>query len=183
MMPALSSAAPRPYSRPSRSTAANGSEFQRLRSPGRLDVMVGVEQDSRFAFGGRAAGDDGRTAGRTVRLVAAQDPDVLHAGGPRPRTATASALRSSSPGIEARPGDPRNSHEVLQRRKVASKDSLTAAVSASTEWSRSALACSAGSPHVLKSWATLYRRGFSLRSRHSRNHGAARRSRARQPDT
>ena len=49
MIPALSSAAPRPYSRPSRSTAVNGSDSHSAGSPGRLDVVVGIEQDGRLA--------------------------------------------------------------------------------------------------------------------------------------
>ena len=54
-IPALSSAAPRPYNRPSRSTGSNGGLSQAASSPA-VDVVVGVQQD------GRRTGRAGRWA-------------------------------------------------------------------------------------------------------------------------
>ena len=47
--PALSSAEPRPYRRPSRSTGSNGSVSHSVDRAGRLHVVVGVQQDGRGA--------------------------------------------------------------------------------------------------------------------------------------
>ncbi len=68
-MPALSSAAPRPNSRPWRSAGWNGSLSQSAGSPGRLDVVVRVEQDRGGAGRGGSVGHHGRLAARDGQHV------------------------------------------------------------------------------------------------------------------
>ena len=81
--PALSSAAPRPYSRPSRSTGSNGSLLHWRRVAGRLHVVVRVQQHRRRAGRRRPAADDRglaaaartiRTSGRPRRAAARRRP-------------------------------------------------------------------------------------------------------------
>ena len=61
-MPALSSAAPRPYNRPSRSTGSNGSVSHSAEVSHRLHVVVGVEQHRGRAGRTGPAPDHGRQA-------------------------------------------------------------------------------------------------------------------------
>ena len=78
MMPALSSAAPRPNRRPSRSVGSNGSLSQAVAVADRLDVVVGVEQHGRRAGRRGPAADHGRLPA---------GPDDLGRRAARPRAA------------------------------------------------------------------------------------------------
>ena len=54
--------------------------FPQRRISGRLDIVVGVQQDSRLPCRRLATCDDGRAAGAAVVLITAQDLVILHAG-------------------------------------------------------------------------------------------------------
>ena len=88
-MPALSSAAPRPYSRPSRSVGSNGADAHCAAVALGLDVVVGVQQHRRRASRRRVMRDHGGCT------AFADDLDVGEARCDN-SSATASALRSTS---------------------------------------------------------------------------------------
>ncbi|MGO4120872.1 hypothetical protein [Arthrobacter sp. YAF16] len=96
--------------------AFDGGERLGLPEPevaGRLDVVVGVEQDGGLAGCGGAACDDGRPARGSILLVAAQDPDVLEAAAADQfGDGVGAGIQRSR--IEAGPGDARDRHERLQ---------------------------------------------------------------------
>ena len=97
-MPDLSSAAPRPYSRPSRTTGSNGGVSTRRRSLG-LHVVVRVQQTRRRALGAGDLAEDRRVS--AVRARAAGRPGARPPAGCR---AVASADARTWPGRS--PGSP-----------------------------------------------------------------------------
>ena len=121
----MSSAAPRPNSRPFAFDGGEGVGFPQCQVAGGLDVVVGVQQDCRLALRGRAAGDDGGPAGRPVLLVAAEDPDVVEAAGPHEAGdgVGAAVQRGGSKLGQAMPGMATRSVNWLI---VSSNDSVTA---------------------------------------------------------
>ncbi|BCW78684.1 hypothetical protein NicSoilC5_07030 [Arthrobacter sp. NicSoilC5] len=89
-----------------------------LRSPQgfvahRLNVMMGVQQDGGFSFGGRTAGDDGRPTGRTVGFVRGQHLDLTDPGTPKE---FGDGLGASLQGgaLKAGPGNPGYGNELLE---------------------------------------------------------------------
>jgi hypothetical protein len=79
----------------------------------RLDVVVRVEQDGRFAFRGKPAGDDGGAAWSAVRLVTAKDLHLLKARGAEELCHGFGAAFERRP-VKAGPGDPRNCDQFLK---------------------------------------------------------------------
>ena len=71
-IPALSSAVPRPNSRPSRSVASNGFEAHRIRRPWRLDIVMCIKQDR-----GRSGGSGSLAEYRRMRAVYFEQADTL----------------------------------------------------------------------------------------------------------
>ncbi len=80
---------------------------------GRLDVVVGVQQDRWLSRGGGPARHDGRPAGSAVLFVAPQDPDILDSRGPH-QVGHGLGAAVQRGGIEAWPGDTREPNKVLQ---------------------------------------------------------------------
>ena len=90
-----------------------GVGFPQRQVAGGLDIVVGIQQNRRLARVGRAARDDGGSAGRPVLLVAAEDPDVVETAGPdEAGDGVGAAVQRGR--IKAWPGDARNGNKVRQ---------------------------------------------------------------------
>src|SRR5699024_8382292 len=83
-----------------------------LLTSGRLDIVVGVEKNGRGSLGSGDRSDHGRIAVRTVRLFGGEDLDFEAETFRQGRNSLGAG--SDPGGIEARPGNGGNGHEVRE---------------------------------------------------------------------